>query len=242
MIDLHCHILPGLDDGALDVRDSLAMARQALGDGIAAVCATPHIRHDHQVTIEQLGVHVRSLQSALDDAGIDLRILPGGEVAETETGRLNDSQLHAVSLGGAGGWVLLEPAPGPLGDRLHDAVARLAQSGLGTIIAHPERHAGADFIERLTRLASEGCLIQWTAEFIAQAVADDYVLGLADRGLVHLLGSDAHSSHAGRPVHLTAGFASLALVRTAEQIEWSAELAPRAIVSGDRTLRAPPSW
>jgi protein-tyrosine phosphatase len=242
MIDLHCHILPGLDDGALDLRDSMAMARQAHSDGIAAVCATPHIRHDHEVTIEKLGAHVRSLQSALDDGGIELRILPGGEVAETEADRLSDAQLHAVSLGGAGGWVLIEPAPGPLGDRLYGVVARLTQRGLGAVIAHPERHAGADFIERLTRLASAGCLIQWTAEFIAQATPGEYVLGLASQGLVHLLGSDAHSSHGGRPVHLAAGFASLAHARTAEQIEWSAQLAPRAIVSGDRTLRAPPSW
>jgi protein-tyrosine phosphatase len=241
VIDLHCHTLPDLDDGALDLRDSLAMARQAQADGIAAVCATPHIRHDHEVTIEEIDARVGCLQDELDAEGIDVRILPGGELAETEADRLEDSQLQAVSLGGAGGWVLLEPAPGPLGDGLDDVVARLAKRGLRTVIAHPERHAGEDFVKRLRRLVGAGCLIQWTAEFIAQAVPGEYVLGLAGQGLVHLLGSDAHSSHGGRPVRLAAGFASLARVRTSEQLGWSVDLAPRAIVRGDQTLTPPSS-
>lgn len=236
MIDLHCHILPDLDDGALDMRDSLAMARQAVSDGIEAVCATPHIRHDHDVAIEEIDALVGSLQTELDAHEIGVRILPGGEVAETDVDRLSDAQLRMVSLGGAGGWVLLEPAPGPLGDRLYEVVALLAGRGLRTVIAHPERHAGADFVERLQHLIDAGCLIQWTAEFIAQAPAGEYVLGLASRGFVHLLGSDAHSSHGGRPVHLAAGFASLARVRTPEQMAWTAEDAPQAIVHGDQAI------
>lgn len=54
MIDLHCHILPALDDGALDLEDAVGMARQAEADGIGIVCATPHIRHDHDVAIAEL--------------------------------------------------------------------------------------------------------------------------------------------------------------------------------------------
>jgi pyruvate-formate lyase-activating enzyme len=62
VIDLHCHILPALDDGALDLDDSLEMARQAQEDGIAVVCATPHIRHDHKVRVEEIAERVHSLQ------------------------------------------------------------------------------------------------------------------------------------------------------------------------------------
>src|SRR5271167_1695874 len=58
VIDLHCHILPELDDGALSLDDSVAMARQAEEDGITVVCATPHIRHDHEVCIEEIASHV----------------------------------------------------------------------------------------------------------------------------------------------------------------------------------------
>lgn len=239
MIDLHCHILPSLDDGALSLDDSLAMARQAEEDGIAAVCATPHIRSDHNVRIEEIAARVGSLQKELDDRGVAVRVLPGGEVAETEADRLTDAQLHSVTLAGAGAWLLLEPAPGPLSTGLEALVDRLAERGLGCVIAHPERHAGGDFTERLEQLASRGCLIQWTAEFVAGAGPGDLVLLLAEQGLVHLLGSDAHSSHAGRPVRLASGFARLASVRTEEQITWSAELAPRAIVCGEQVTPQP---
>jgi len=250
VIDLHCHILPGLDDGACDLDDSLAMACQAERDGIAVVCATPHIRHDHNVRIEEIVARVDSLQAQLDAHEIGVRVLPGGELAQTQADDLSDAQLHAVALGGDGGsrggvggsserWVLLEPAPGPLGDGLNEVVRRLAQRGLKTIIAHPERHAGADFSERLRRLADDGCLIQWTAEFIAESEPEGFVMELAREGLVDLLGSDAHSSHAGRPVTLAAGFAHLATVRSAEQIAWSAEVAPQAIVHRDPVTPRP---
>ncbi len=265
MIDLHCHILPGVDDGALDVRDSLAMARQAQADGIQTVCSTPHIRHDHPVAIEEIAARVDALQAELAAAGVDVLIVPGGELAQTEADRLDDEQLRAVALGGAGspgggyspdgggspggaegrtvggtgGWVLLEPAPGPLGDGLYEVVDRLAKRDMRAVIAHPERHAGADFAERLRGLVDGGCLVQWTAEFIAQAPAGEYVMGLAREGLVHVLGSDAHSSHGGRPVNLAAGFASLARVRSPEQMDWTIRTAPAAIVRGDRTLSVP---
>jgi len=233
VIDLHCHILPGLDDGAVDLADSIEMARQAERDGIAVVCATPHVRRDHNVNVEEIAGRVHSLQQELDERRIDVRIAPAGEVAETEIDRLTDSELHLASLGGAGGWVLLEPAAGPIGQRTEASVERLAERGLGTVLAHPERHAGAGFGERLAALAGRGCLIQWTAEFFAEAAPSDLVTELAREGLVHLLGSDAHSSHGGRPVRLAAAFARLATVRTPDQIAWSMDLAPRAIL--DRT-------
>lgn len=234
MIDLHCHILPRLDDGALDLDDSLAMARQAQDDGIAVVCATPHIRHDHDVAIEEIATRVELVQAHLAANGVGVSVVPGGELAQTEADRLSDAQLRRISLGGAGVWLLLEPAPGPLGDGLHALVGRLARRGFATVIAHPERHAGSDFEERLERLVRDGCLIQWTAQFVAQAVPEDLLLGLAADGFVHLLGSDAHSAHGGRPVRLTEGFARLADVCSAERVSWMADWAPRAILRGER--------
>lgn len=236
MIDLHCHILPGLDDGALSLDDSLAMARQAEEDGITVVCATPHIRHDHRVCIEEIASRVGVLARALADEGVGLRVVPGGELAETEADRLSDAQLRLVALGGAGGWVLLEPAPGPLGGGLKALVERLAERGLGTVVAHPERHAGVDFEARLRGLVSSGCLIQWTAEFVADAAPGDLVLRLAGEGLVHLLGSDSHSPYVGRPVRLAAGFARLATICTPAQIAWMVDEAPRAILCGDTVI------
>jgi protein-tyrosine phosphatase len=234
VVDLHCHILPALDDGALDLDDSIAMARQAEKDGIAVVCATPHIRADHAVRIEELAARVASVQEALSGQEVDVRIVPGGELAQTEADRLSDEQLRLVTLGGEGGWVLLEPAPGPLGDPLYAVVERLEQRGVHSIIAHPERHAGVDFERRLAHLAAAGCLIQWTAAFVAAAAPGDLVLRLAAEGLLHLLGSDAHSSHGGRPVRLSAGFARLAGVCPPARLAWMVDHGPRAILRGEQ--------
>ncbi len=238
MIDLHCHILPALDDGAQGLEDSLAMARQAEEDGIAVVCATPHIRYDHEVRSEEIAARVEAVQEHVAAEGLKLRIAPGGELAQTEADRLSDAQLRHISLGGAGGWVLLEPAPGPLGDELHEIVERLAARGVGTVIAHPERHADARFEERLRRFVDDGCLIQWTAAFVADPTLGDFMLRMAREGFVHLLGSDSHSARAGRPVCLSEGFARLAGVCSGERIAWMAEEAPAAILRGERF--APP--
>lgn len=232
MIDLHCHILPGLDDGAMDVQDSLAMALQAQQDGITVICATPHIRHDHDVRIHEISGRVRALQAQIDEGGIDVTVVPGGEIAETEADRLSDEQLALAALGGAGGWVLLEPAPGPMSASLERTAGGLAERGVLTVLAHPERHADADFMDRLARLAGMGCVIQWTSEFIAEIAPQELLRALADAGLLHLLSSDAHSSRAGRPVRLTAGFERLELMCSPEQLEWSRDLAPRAILDG----------
>jgi protein-tyrosine phosphatase len=239
VIDLHCHILAGLDDGALSLEDSVAMARQAEEEGIAVVCATPHIRPDHNVRIEEIASRVGALQQELADRGVGVSVVPGGELAQTEADRLTDPQLRLVALGGAGGSVLLEPASGPLSPELESVVQRLGDRGLGAVIAHPERHVGVGFQERLERLASAGGLIQWTAEFVANAAPSDPVLRLARDGFVHVLGSDAHSSYAGRPVRLAAGLARLATVCTPAQMAWIVEGAPEALLRGERVNPLP---
>jgi protein-tyrosine phosphatase len=235
LIDLHCHILPALDDGALDLADGLAMAREAERDGITVVCATPHIRDDHDVRIDELPTRIAELQQQLDRHGVDVQIVQGAEVAAPAVERMSDAHLREVSLGGAG-WILLEPAAGALADALPALSERLAERGMRTIVAHPERHAGIDFERFLRALAARGCLLQWTAEFIAGRDAgdpDDPILRLAREGLVHLLASDAHSSHGGRPVRLSDGFARLRAVCPDERVTWIAEEAPAAILRGE---------
>lgn len=233
MIDLHCHILPGLDDGARDLDDAVAMASQARADGIRTVCATPHIRHDHAVEIASLPGRVAEVEAELLRREIDVRIALGGEVAQTEVDGLSDDELRAVSLGGAGGWVLLEPAPGPLDARLELSVERLRARGLRAVVAHPERHADADLEMRLETLVAQGCLIQWTAAFVADPGLREWIARWARLGLVHLLASDAHSSRFGRPVALAEGFAALRGTLPEATLRWMAHEAPAAILRGE---------
>jgi protein-tyrosine phosphatase len=233
VIDLHCHILPGLDDGSRDLDDSVAMARQAAADGIEAVCATPHIRHDHDVRIEELQGRIEELGARLAADGIPVAILPGGEVAETAVADLTEEELTRVALG-SGSWILLEPAPGPLGESLLRRVAHLAERGHRALIAHPERHLSADMFERIAALIAAGALVQATADFFLREETADGMLTLAEAGLVHVLSSDAHTALAGRPLCLGPAFERLGSVESlAPRLEWMAETAPRAIVAGD---------
>jgi protein-tyrosine phosphatase len=232
LIDLHCHILPGVDDGALDIRDSAGMARQAVADGIETVCATPHIRHDHDVRIHEVEERVAALNKHLRDEGIGVEVLTGGEVAETAVEALNEAELSSVALG-EGSWILLEPAPGPLSDSLERRVAHLADRGHRALIAHPERHLSADMFQRIERLLSAGALVQATADFFLRERTAAGMLSLAGAGLIHVLSSDAHSSHGGRPVHIGPGLERLRGVELlAPHLDWIAETAPRAIVEG----------
>jgi protein-tyrosine phosphatase len=230
LIDLHCHILPGVDDGSLDMTDSLGMGRQAVNDGIEAICATPHIRHDHDVRIEEVADRVEALNERLRAEGVPVTVLQGGEVAETAVEDLGEEELGRVALG-SGRWILLEPAPGPLGDTLLRRVAHLAERGHRTLIAHPERHLSADMYARIAALVAAGALVQATADFFLRERTAAGMAALAKAGLIHVLSSDAHSSHGGRPVHMSEAFERLgALERVAPHLEWMRETAPRAIV------------
>ncbi len=232
-IDLHCHILPGIDDGARDIGDAVEMAWQAERDGIGAICATPHIRADHDVRVAELPERLAALAEAVRRAGCRTHILAGGEVAETIVDDLGDAELRAVALGGGGRWILLEPAAGPLGDGLHDVVAVLDRRGYRCVIAHPERHAGADLRTRLAQLTGGGALIQATAAALTDPVSQAAMLELARAGLIHVLGSDSHSARAGRPVALSAALELLSTVPPiADHPEWVASVAPRAIIGG----------
>jgi protein-tyrosine phosphatase len=232
VIDLHCHILPGVDDGALDLRDSVGMARQADADGIAEICATPHIRHDHDVRIHELAERVDAVNRALGEEGVPVTVLRGGEVAETAVEGLDDDELSLVALG-RGHWILLEPAPGPLGDSLLATIEQLGRRGYRALVAHPERHLSADMYERIAGLVAAGAMVQATADFFLREQMAAGMEALAAAGLIHVLSSDAHSSHGGRPVHMSEAFARLAAIDPpGSHLEWMRELAPREIVEG----------
>jgi protein-tyrosine phosphatase len=239
VIDLHCHILPGIDDGPSYPGDSVAMARHAEADQIGQVCATPHIRHDHDVRIQELAARVADLNGELEREGCTTRVLPGGELAESQVAALTDAELDAITLGGGGRWLLLEPAPGPLGGSLVQAVDRLADQGYRCLVAHPERHLGPDYVEILTAVCEHGALIQLTADLFLREDTADTMFDLAERRFCHVLGTDSHSPEHGRPPRLSEGLAVLrAIPAVAPHVDWIGHEAPAAIVRGEDV--APP--
>jgi tyrosine-protein phosphatase YwqE len=101
------------------------------------------------------------------------------------------------------------------------------------VIAHPERHADESLDHRLAALVDQGALVQVTAAMLEHEHAAPVIARLAEQGLVHLLGSDSHSSRAGRPLRLAGGFAALREVpAVAGHVDWMATEAPRAILAG----------
>ena len=238
MIDLHCHILPGLDDGARDLADALEMIRRAAANGISTICATPHIRPDHHVKIDELPNRVAELSRAVSDSGGTVRIVSGGEVASSMVEELDDLELRAVTLG-RGRWILLEPPPGRLDDRLDRAVANLHERGFGALIAHPERHLAPDLVARLRSLTAQGALVQATAAFFTEQATREGMIHLAKEGVIHVLGSDAHSALAGRPMDFAGALSVLSsVIGVREHTDWIVRTAPEAIVAG-REIRPP---
>jgi protein-tyrosine phosphatase len=202
MIDLHCHVLPGVDDGPETVEESIALARAAQADGITTIAATPHVDWDHH------GVDSNSIRAAIDGlrphlagAGIDVQVVPGAEVAAGLAAELDDSELAALTLGGAG-WLLLEcPIKSTLTPGFVSTARRIAHRGHRILLAHPERCP--IFLRRpeaLDELVGEGMLSQVTAGALSGRfgrTVRQCALDLVARGSVHVVASDGHDS--GRP-------------------------------------------
>ena len=106
MIDIHCHILPGLDDGPSNVDFSLAMARAAVETGTQMMVATPHIRADFDVDPDEIPPRVDDLNDRIEGAGVPLRVLPGAEIGWASVPDLETEVLAKLSLG-TGNYVLL---------------------------------------------------------------------------------------------------------------------------------------
>ena len=234
MIDVHCHLLPALDDGPRDISDTVAMGRQAADDGIDVIVATPHIRDDHDIVIAELETLVAVANEALDQEGVPVRIAQGGEIAAERIESLSADELRLVSLGIGGSWLLVEPRPGPIDDHLVELVDRLHHRHFHVLVAHPERHAGADFLERVRHLVERGASIQATASHVADGPASPTLLRMAEDGLIHAIASDSHSPTIGRPVmisHAVERLAEIDFLRP--HIEWITTDGPAAMLRGE---------
>ncbi len=204
MIDLHCHILPGLDDGSPNLATSLAMARVALDDGIQTIVATPHFSVDAGPTPHQIRTATQQLQEALADGDLPLTVLPGAEVrADPQLAEmLTRGEVMTVADGGK--YLLIEPPFIGIPNYLEQLCFELQIAGITPILAHPERAEIAQHQPELyERLVEHGCLMQVNApslrreygRTIAEIAAD-----LIRKGLAHIAASDAHNATSHPPV------------------------------------------
>jgi protein-tyrosine phosphatase len=237
VVDLHTHVLPGIDDGPRDLRGSVAMAEVAAHGGTRTLVATPHVRADHpRVRPEDLVRRAGEVDEALRERGIGVRVVPGAEVDLDAAERLSDAELRMTTLGGAGGrHVLLETPYGELPEDFEDRLDALVRRGFDLVLAHPERNPTLQHDpERLGRLAA-GALVQLTAGSLAEGRSRPAALAVhaLREGWATVLASDSHSA-TWRPPNLNVGvMAALRALPEAEaELEWMVEDAPRAIVEG----------
>jgi protein-tyrosine phosphatase len=158
MIDLHCHILPGVDDGAGDMDEALAMARLAAAEGVRVVVATPHLQPADYAEHPWIAAGVARLNEAVQAEGLALEILPGAEVAAAPEIL---QHLAALPRLGNGRYLLLEPPLLGLPNFLEEVVFAMQLAGIKVVLAHPERTQLMGVMpEIIARLAERGCVLQ----------------------------------------------------------------------------------
>jgi protein-tyrosine phosphatase len=203
-VDIHCHLLPSIDDGADSWEHSLAMARMAAADGIGTVIATPHqlgaFGHNSG---ELIVTRTTELQQSLDSQRIPLQVLPGADV-RIEPGLAE--ALHAgrvLTLGNHRKHVLLE-LPHELYFPLEEVLESLHRIGVVGVLSHPERNQGLLKQPHLIQpLVARGCLMQVTCGSLLGAFGPgprQLAEWLLRERLAHFLATDAHSPTSRRPL------------------------------------------
>ncbi|MEA1951963.1 MAG: CpsB/CapC family capsule biosynthesis tyrosine phosphatase, partial [Planctomycetota bacterium] len=163
-VDMHCHLLPGVDDGPGDWDEALLMAQQAAADGIETVIATPHHLGAYR-TNNGPAIRARTarLQEFLNQRNVGLRVLPGAEVrVEPDlVERVREGEI--MTLADRGRYVLLE-LPHEVYLPIESLLDDLARAGLTGVLAHAERNAGIMAQpSQAESLVAAGCLLQVTA-------------------------------------------------------------------------------
>ena len=196
MIDLHCHILPGIDDGSKDDATSLEMARIAAADGIRVLACTPHIYPGlYENDANGIRARVTTLQQKLDAAGIDLTLTSGADAHLTPELFERIRNGTAPTLHG-GRYFLLEPSHHVAPPRFEEAVFNFTAAGYVPVITHPERLTWIDGKYGVFEsLFKSGAWMQVTAGSLTGRFggnAQYWAERLLDDGMVHLLATDAH--------------------------------------------------
>jgi protein-tyrosine phosphatase len=235
MIDIHSHLLPGIDDGPRTWEESLALCRRVVEQGVTTSIATPHLIDGvYNNTRSRLVALVGELSSRLSEAGIPLEVLPGAEVDISSRHVLEvTDELPRIGNGQA---VLIEMPVAVVPPRIAETLFRVRASGLIPILAHPERN---EELQRRPGLARDwfdtGAALQLDAESLlglwgrdARACAE----AVLRAGLYSAVASDAHSVDR-RPPRLREALERVSALVDGEALRLVND-GPRALLAGDR--------
>jgi protein-tyrosine phosphatase len=209
MVDIHCHILPEVDDGARSLTEALEMARIAAGCGVTDLAATSHFRaeEENMGCLAELREQFRLLQTAVNQEEIPLRLHLGAEVLCTWQA-VDLARERLLPTLGDTDYVLCEFYFDAEYEYMNDILAGIAEAGYRPVVAHPERYGAIQRNpQRIQRWFARGYVIQVNKGSILGtfgARAQNAAQWLLDMGFVHVIGSDAHS-----PRHRTTNLARL---------------------------------
>jgi protein-tyrosine phosphatase len=238
VIDLHCHVLPGIDDGPKTIEGSVALARAAAARGTRVLVATPHVSWHYQNEAATIARLTEEVNERLSVEGIALEVLTGAEIAMTRVEEIEPGELERLSLG-RGPWILLEPPFTPVATGLDGVVLALQSTGRSVVIAHPERcpafHRDPATLESLVRA---GALTSITAGSLVGRFGGEvrrFARRLVADGLVHNVASDAHDAER-RPPGIAAELAEAGL---GELTDWLTRAVPAAVLAGEEIPPCP---
>lgn len=214
-VDLHCHLLPGIDDGAGTLEAALAHARRLQAEGVRDVACTPHVKRAIFPGVEpsELADRVAAVRRAVAAEGLAVRLHAGGEVAHEDALELHPRVLAQVAQGPPEArWILLECPFAGLDAGFLAAAERLTDLGYGLVLAHPERSADVlgEGRARLEALRAAGALLQVNVCSLLGAhglAVQDAAAALVRAGTAFCLASDGHPG--SREQTLALGFALL---------------------------------
>jgi protein-tyrosine phosphatase len=198
MVDLHCHILPGIDDGAQNLSDSILMAKQAVEDGITTIVATPHYHKTvYENTKSTILTKTTDLNEALKNEGINLRILSGQEPRIDGDLLIDLEESKAMTLAGSS-YLFIEFPSAHVPRYTEKLLYDLQQHGYTPIIVHPERNQEViEHPEILYHFVNNGALTQVTAASLCGDFGKkirNFSLQLVEYNLTHFVASDAHNT------------------------------------------------
>lgn len=240
MIDLHTHILPGCDDGAVDLEMALAMGRSAFHDGITTLAATPHFYEiPRWSTVQQ---KVGELQEEFVKAQIAVEVVAGAELL-MDISLLDMEREEIPTYGDRGKYCLIELPALQVPVYAEQVLFVLQTKGITPIIAHPERYgAVARDPNVVLRWLQQGCLIQMNSGSIlgrfGQPIQETAQILLA-QGMVQVVASDGHGS-GHRRINLVEAFDVLVGIVGSTKAKDLVETNPRSILDGDFQLKEEP--
>ncbi|SEN29112.1 protein-tyrosine phosphatase [Terribacillus saccharophilus] len=202
MIDIHCHILPGLDDGPGTLEESLKMAEEAVFEGIDTIVATPHDRVDNAVNHRQrIFAAIDELNEALREENIPLQVLPGQEAFVSSELLSERDFLDLLPVNVNTSYIYLELPENPLPSYVKQLVREMQAAGFHPVIANPEKNAYvAQHPDFLYDLVKNGCLVQVAAASVNGDLGGKvrkFTQQLIGANLVHFIGSNNHRSGKG---------------------------------------------